>query len=132
MKQQNLKYKLDRIFSEFVRLRDADANGYCRCISCGKIKRWKEMDCGHYINRKHMSTRYNEMNCNAQCRHCNRFDEGNMQGYRRTLVRMYGEQNVLHLEALKNETRKFSDGEYIILINHYKELVSSMKKEKGI
>lgn len=132
MNQQSLKYKLDRIFSEFVRLRDADENGYCRCISCGKIKPWKEMDCGHYINRKHMSTRYNEMNCNAQCRHCNRFDEGNIQGYRRSLVRMYGEKNVLHLESLKNETRKLSDCEYIILINYYKELVSAMKKEKSI
>lgn len=40
----NYKDKLDRIFSEYIRLRDADNNGYIRCISCGKIVFWKDTD----------------------------------------------------------------------------------------
>ncbi len=60
--------KLDNVFSEFIRKRDCTPYG--RCISCGKVITYDTADCGHYINRKHMATRYDENNCNAQCRHC--------------------------------------------------------------
>jgi len=85
-KKPDLVDKLDRIFSLFIRYRDTMPNGYFQCISCGKIKPFNKADCGHYINRQHMSTRFDEMNCNAQCSHCNRFMEGNIQDYRRRLV----------------------------------------------
>lgn len=77
-KKPDLKAKLDKEFSLFIRLRDAMPNGYFRCISCGQIKPFEQADNGHYINRQHMNTRFDEMNCNAQCRHCNRFMEGNI------------------------------------------------------
>lgn len=66
----NLKATLDRWFSLYIRLRDSDANGFGRCISCGKLVHYKEADCGHFINRQHMNTRYDERNCNLQCRSC--------------------------------------------------------------
>ncbi len=31
-----LKKKLDKIFSEYIRKRDSDYKGYCKCISCSK------------------------------------------------------------------------------------------------
>ena len=124
-KKPDLKAKLDKVFSEYIRKRDTN-NGVFRCISCGKILPYEQADCGHYINRKHMSTRFDEMNCNAQCRSCNRFDEGNMQGYRRGLVAEYGEQKVLLLESKKNTTRKYSDFEYGELIKHYKEEIKKL------
>lgn len=128
-----LKDKLDKVFSEFIRLRDSKRYGFehFRCISCGQIKPYSQADCGHYINRQHMSTRFDEMNCNAQCRSCNRFDEGNMSGYRKGLVEKYGEQKVLLLELKKSDIRKYSDFEYVVLINYYKKQVKEMKDEKG-
>lgn len=39
-----LQQRLDRIFSEYIRLRDFDFNGYCQCISCVKINYWKDGD----------------------------------------------------------------------------------------
>lgn len=132
IKKSNLKAKLDKEFSLYIRLRDCMPNGFFRCISCGQIKPFEQADCGHYVNRQHMATRFDEMNCNAQCRHCNRFDEGNMQGYRKGLVSKYGEQAVILLEAKKNQSRKYSDFEYEILIKHYKELSKKLRKEKGV
>ena len=79
-----------------------------------------------------MSTRFDEMNCNAQCRKCNRFMGGNMQGYRRGLVAKYGEQRVLLLEAKKKHTRKYSDFEYEQLIKYYKALNAKLRKEKNL
>lgn len=131
-KQPDLKAKLDKEFSLYIRLRDAMPNGFFRCISCNEIKPFEQADCGHYINRQHMSTRFDEMNCNAQCRKCNRFMEGNIQGYRQGLIAKYGEQRVLLLEAKKNQTRKYSDFEYKELIKYYKALNAKLRKEKGI
>lgn len=65
----DLKAKLDRVFSEYIRKRDSK-DGYFTCISCGRILPYEQADCGHYINRIHMATRYSEVNCNAQCRKC--------------------------------------------------------------
>lgn len=131
-RKPDLRAKLDREFSRYIRLRDALPDGTFKCISCGQVKDLSQADCGHYVNRRHMATRFDEMNCNAQCRSCNRFDEGNMQGYRRGLVAKYGEQRVLLLEAKKHETRKYSMFEYEALIRHYKEEVKRLRKEKGL
>ena len=124
-KKPDLKAKLDKVFSEYIRKRDT-RNGVFKCISCGRILPYEQADCGHYINRKHMATRFDEMNCNAQCRSCNRFDEGNIQGYRRGLVTLYGEQQVTLLEAKKHNFRKYSDFEYEVLIKHYKEEIKKL------
>ena len=62
--------KCDTWFSKYIRLRDAEPNGYFRCISCGKVKAFRKADCGHYFSRTHMATRYDEDNCNAECSYC--------------------------------------------------------------
>lgn len=68
-----------------------------------------------------MSLRFSELNCNAQCRHCNRFQEGNIQDYRKGLIEKIGEQKVLLLEAQKNITNKISNFELELLAKHYKK-----------
>jgi uncharacterized C2H2 Zn-finger protein len=120
MKKANID-KLDRIFSKYIRLRDADDNGYCRCISCGKVFHWKDGDAGHYINRKHMSVRWDEMNVHAQCRACNRFDEGNGPGYTQGLMKKYGPEVLDLLLYKKFQTSKLTDFEVECLIKHYNE-----------
>jgi len=127
----NLKLKLDKEFSKYIRYRDAMDNGCFKCISCGRILPFSQADCGHYINRQHMATRFSEMNCNAQCRKCNRFQEGNMQGYRRGLIAKFGENKVKVLESKQHETMKISESEYKIMIKFYSKEWKKLKKEKG-
>lgn len=130
--KSTLKTKLDRIFSLYIRLRDANPQGYTRCISCGKIIPWKEADCGHFVNRSHMATRYNEKNCNAQCRSCNRFDEGNNIGYIRGLVKRYGQGVIEELEVLKHQESHWTDFEYKTMIDYYKRKAQKLKQGKGL
>ena len=132
MQKTNLKDKLDRVFSQYIRLRDMLPGNVFQCISCGRIKPMSQADCGHYINRQHMSTRFSEVNSNAQCRSCHRVDEGNMSGYRAGLVRKHGETKVLLLESQKYETRKYTEFEYKALIEHYKKEVKRLLQEKGL
>ena len=69
-RKPNLVKKLDRVFALYIRLRDVMPNGYVRCISCGNIKAFEDVDCGHYHSRTHMGTRFDEQNCNAECQYC--------------------------------------------------------------
>lgn len=118
---KNAIKKLDREFSIFIRLRDSQ-NGVGRCISCGKVVHWKQADCGHFVNRKHLSLRFSEKNCNLQCRACNRFDEGNPVGYARGLIEKYGDGILEELEIAKRQTVKFSKAEIELMIKHYRKL----------
>jgi len=132
MAKQKLKEKLDRVFSQYIRLRDMIPGNVFQCISCGRIKPINQADCGHYINRQHMATRFSEVNCNAQCRSCNRFDEGNMSGYRAGLVRKYGETKVVMIESMKNDVRKYTDFEYEALIRHYQKEIKKLLAQKNV
>tara|TARA_X000001382_G_scaffold110644_1_gene87250 strand:+ start:243 stop:617 length:375 start_codon:yes stop_codon:yes gene_type:complete len=111
--------KLDRIFSEYIRKRDSDNNGYAKCISCDKKQHWKEMDAGHFRSRKYMSTRYDEQNVFIQCRYCNRFNQGSIYEYSRALGVELSEK--LYLKS--QETKKHSIFELEELIEHYKSKI---------
>lgn len=124
--------RLDKVFSKYIRLRDAMPSGLFRCISCGKIKPIGQADCGHFHSRTHMSTRFDEDNCHAECRYCNRFSADHLIGYRENLIRKIGEQRYLLLEVKAHETRKWSHFELEQLVKYYKSLVEKLQKEKGI
>jgi len=63
--------KADIVFSEFIRKRDADENGICHCPLCLKVGHWTTFVCGHYIKRRHLSTRWYPDNAFAICQNCN-------------------------------------------------------------
>lgn len=117
-----LMRKADDAFSLYIRTRDSQAyeGRAFRCISCGRVLPIEQCDNGHYVNRSHMSLRFSELNCNAQCRHCNRFQEGNFTGYRKGLIAKIGEQKVELLEAMKNTANKISNFELELLAKHYR------------
>jgi hypothetical protein len=121
--RSNAIAKADRAFSLYIRTRDAQAyqGRAFRCISCGNVLPIEKADCGHYINRQHMALRFSELNCNAQCSHCNRFDEGNATGYRQGLIQKIGEQKVMLLEAQKHTSCKLSVFEIEAIAKHYKD-----------
>ena len=68
--------RADRAFSYFIRQRDANEAGVCRCISCGAMFHWVAMDNGHFVGRSNQRLRYDEENCHAQCKTCNTIDCG--------------------------------------------------------
>lgn len=124
--------RLDTVFSRYIRLRDAMPSGMFRCISCGKIKPIEQADAGHYHSRRHMSTRFDEDNVNAECRFCNRFSADHIIGYRENLIKKIGEQRFLLLEVKAHETHKWSAFELEQLAKYYRALADKLQKEKGI
>lgn len=122
----NMKGTLDSVFSEYIRRRDANVRGSIHCISCGAEIPWKEADCGHYVSRRHNSTRYCEKNCNAQCVACNRYSDGNIEGYKRGLVEKYGDGILAELEAKKHQAQKMGDYEVRQLLKEYRAKLKAL------
>lgn len=124
--------KLDNIFSKYIRIKYSN-HGYCHCISCGRIHSWKDIQNGHYMSRRYLSTRWSEDNCRPQCVACNIFNQGNIQAYRVALIKEIGEQRVNLIEArARQETCKYSEFELTTMIDHYTKEVKRIAKEKGI
>lgn len=129
------KKTLDTLFSKWLRMSNADEEGNCTCISCGQVKHWKKMQCGHYCSRRHEITRWDTMNCHVQDARCNIFYEGNRIWYRRALVEKYGEDKVIALEDKSLEPSPFTRDDIERMIRHYTGEVKRLEKElksKGI
>jgi hypothetical protein len=69
---RSLKNKLDGVFSQWIRRRHATSEGFSVCVSCHAVKPWKEMQCGHYVSRMYLATRWDDRNAHVQCASCKR------------------------------------------------------------
>lgn len=122
--------KLWKVFSQFIRLRDADENGYCRCFTCGKVVHWKECHAGHGIPRQFKAVKYNEMNVHAQCVSCNTFQQGRQKRFGDKLNYLYGEETWNRLEIASRQQLKLSQFEIDEMEKYYKKEVKKLMKEK--
>lgn len=130
--QAALIRKLDKVFSLYIRLRDVMPSGFVRCISCGKIKRFDDVDCGHFHSRTHMATRFDEDNCHAECRGCNRFSADHLIGYQRNLIQKIGRSRFDLLNIKAHSTKHYMDFELEEKIKHYTNEVKRLSVVKGI
>ena len=90
------------IFSRYIRIKES-VNGIGTCVTCLRKDNWRNMDCGHFISRGHIGTRFDEKNCHIQCQECNRYKSGNMKLYRIYMESLYGVDGV---QALVDKSRQ--------------------------
>jgi hypothetical protein len=109
--------KLDVVFSQWVRLSNADHSGYCTCVTCEKRFHWKEIQAGHFMSRKHYSTRWDENNVHPQCVACNVYRAGEQYKYSVFLGQYQAEE--LYLKS--QELVKYTNVELEEMIEDYTE-----------
>ena len=122
MKQKSiakLKKELDRFYSLWIRNKDA-RDGLNKCYTCGQVLEVKKLQCGHYWSRKHLGTRWSDLNCHPQCVSCNMFKEGNKPAYTLALIRQYGVEVLDKLELKAKAPAKYDRFELERLIGEYK------------
>ena len=116
-KTDKLKKELDSWFSKYIRLRDATDLGVAQCFTCGKKDHWKNLQCGHFMSRKHYSTRWDETNCQVQCAGCNVFRYGEQYKFGRNLDIELGNGTADSLEVKSRQIVKYDNFELLELIN---------------
>lgn len=124
--------KLWKAFSEFIRLRDSDEKGYCSCFTCGAIRFWKNMDCGHGIPRQYKYSKYNEKNNHAQCKPCNGFNGGRQDLYKQKVNERYGPGTWELMDAFKRKVTKWSQFDIDQMTKFYREAARKLKIQKGL
>jgi len=135
IKTRDLEKKLDRVFSEYIRLRDADDNGYVWCITCGRPHYWSDghqINCGHFIPRGRKATRYDERNCHGQCVMCNKYKSGEWDVYEQRMIELYGKETVGELKLKSKIGGSYDAYSLQLLIDEYRQKVKQLKKEKGL
>lgn len=131
-KSPNYVADMDKVFQYWVRLRDAMPGGFTRCISCGKIKPFDQIQAGHYYSRAHFNTRWSPLNVNGECAGCNCFSGDHLIGYRQNLIKKIGIKGVEYLEMAHSVIKKWSNFEIELMINHYGKLCLQLSAAKGI
>lgn len=131
--RQKLINKLDSIFSEFIRLRDSDHQGICKCITCGDFKHWTQMDAGHFVTRDNHATRWEEENVNAQCQHCNRFKGGKQYEHGLAIDKKHKQPGLANKLVIKSKSVcNWTDQELETMYKYYKAEVKSLRESKGM
>lgn len=114
MKKEEKKAK--EIFSQYVRKRSCvETTGdtdYCKCITCGNIISYQEIQCGHFVSGRTNSLFFEETNSHGQCGVCNTSMDGNPEIYRKKMTDRYGEEEVERLELLRHSIRKIGEAEF--------------------
>jgi RNase P subunit RPR2 len=122
-----LKKELDKIFSLYIRLRKATPQGMTTCFTCGTQKHYKKMHAGHFMSRKHLSTRWNEDNVQVQCPKCNLFGQGEQYTFGKLLDVRIDEGTAENLEQLSRTTTKIMRYEYEDMIKEYKKKLKDVE-----
>ena len=127
-----LKKELDKWFSLYIRLREANEYGMVQCFTSGRVYHYKKIHAGHFMSRRHLSTRWCETNVQPQSAADNLFGQGEQFKFGLNLDGKYGEGTAEELQYKSRITLKISRVEYEEKISYYKSLVDKLKKEKGI
>ena len=134
-KKKSLSYwkkQADKYFSIYIRRVNADSWGNVICFTCRAIKHWKELQCGHYIPRNHLSTRFSEMNCAVQCVGCNLYGRGKHDEFALHLIDKYGDNILEDLNTQKKKPIKYKIADYQDMIEKYQDyLVGLDIRERG-
>ena len=139
---QQLVKVADEHFAHYIRLRDAeniDGEWVGTCITCPKRLvvytrdgRWgKGNENCHYIGREIHQLRYDEMNCNLGCSHCNAWrDKTDMyDAYKEALDKKYGPGTASRLKyesKLEGSRKRLTKPELLQLISDCKTRIDIM------
>ena len=85
-----MKKKAWKIFSEYVRRKDADEGGTVSCYTCGKLMFWRDSQAGHAIGGRNNAVLLDDSIVRVQCVGCNVFLRGNYPIFTTKLIKENG------------------------------------------
>lgn len=111
--QAKLKKELDRLFSIYIRSKYPQY-----CYTCGRTG---ILQCGHFISRQYLATRWDENNCRPQCVGCNIYGNGKPLDFEERLKKELGDNFVEEMKKKRHTITKVSIQWYKDQIEFYKD-----------
>ena len=135
-KEKTLLQRAKESFQRWVRLRDCDGRGWCRCITCGKNIFWNNgAQGGHYRPARMLATCFDPRNCNPQCGTCNRHGMHLFEIiklYRQRLDLKYGKGTADDIDKKSLEKASYTDEQLIAIRRKYDSEAKKIAKEKRL
>lgn len=134
MAKKSLKLRAWRACSIYVRLREADSNGYVVCITCGVIMFWEDADAGHWVCGRNNTNLFDDAHIHPQCQKCNCAGGGEEYKYTQAMKKKYGYDDATVEEILNQKfvIKKLSDNEVREIYQNYKTEALRIAQEKGL
>jgi len=123
---RSLKARAWKLFSEWIRRKDADQGGTVSCYTCGKLMFWKEAHAGHAIPGRHNAVLLDPEIVRPQCPRDNLFLGGRYEIFATKLIK---EKGMEWWEAKLEGARaivKLTRGDYEALISSYKQKLEDL------
>jgi Bacteriophage Lambda NinG protein len=117
--QAQLKKDLDTVFSLYVRAIYPKV-----CYTCEKPA--ERLQCGHYISRQYLVTRWSIDNCRPQCWGCNGYGKGQPLIFEEKLKQEYGNDFVENMKASRHQMLKLDRNWYKEQIEVYKVALENL------
>lgn len=119
---------IDREFSFYVRLKEADKYGYNFCYTSGRRLHYLKLQAGHYISRAHLATRWDIDNVKPQSSYDNCNLHGNLEVFKQKLE----EETLGITETLYERSKEISKptiSELHQLLIHWREKTKLVKSK---
>ena len=119
--------KAAKLLQRYVRLKASDDDGYCHCVTCGKVDHYTAMQGGHFYSRRHTVFKLFEENIHVQCPACNQWGMKTtkiQEAYRIFMEDMYGARRIRAMQRLAwRASPKFNRDEVIQFQRELKEKI---------
>ena len=127
--------KAAKLLQRLVRLKASDDNGYCQCVTCGKVDHYKNMQGGHFYGRRHLVFKLFEENIHPQCPACNLYGMKTtkiQEAYRIYMEDTYGTRRIRAMQRLAwRASPKFNREEVIQFARDLKEQIKDEEWRVG-
>ena len=123
------KRKLWTLYSEYIRRKDANADGCTNCVTCGKYLHWTELQAGHFLAGRSNGILFVEGNTFPQCVGCNVFKHGNLEEFYPYMLKTFGDEKIQELKRLKRTTVKLDSTWYEEKIKDYDDKLGALEKK---
>lgn len=129
--QQEIILDLDRVYSRWLRLANMGLDEKCECFTCGRRLPYQKSQCGHFIGRSNLATRFLEKATRVQCPTCNVNLHGNLVEFAK---RLDAEEQGLseYLRELGRTVEKPSLQELKGMLFHYQQKLRAVETKLSV
>jgi len=132
-KESSAKKTAWKWFSKYIRLRDClkttGSPDYCKCITCGRVVPYEDIDAGHAIPGRTDGILFDESIVFGQCRLCNQGGDGEKQAFKRVLVEEHGEEWYDEKVRRRKTAMPLTDESCRLIANHYRLAFHALEKQ---
>jgi hypothetical protein len=123
---KSLKNKAWKVFSEWVRRKDADEGGTVHCVTCRAPIYWKEAHAGHFVGGRNNAVLLHPDIVHPQCVRCNIFLSGNYAEYALYMLDKFGREKVEEFLSLRRQVVKLTRADFEASIETYQQKLKDL------